>query len=323
MIEANGAKRPGAGGCGAVAVAKPETDEQKPDIAGASLAARRRLCVGQGGHTAGGIAENVSGKPISLQGTRYGNSVTPPWPGKSVSDTFAPYLFDCDELFDNKTGKPVERLPHAAMLDADIMMSLSSGQAETIDPGKSLVMLIRPLGWEPARAVGAGEYTMRIRYRGPAEGVVKEMRRVWPDKPLTSAWTGNSASAPVAIRIAESKHKRPELVWGDVADGLEAALELRHPGRIPQALRDTATATFPQGTQIEVHVHIRNAGDKDVSFWSETWRQDDKVVLIADDDNEQVLGHSWYSGWAVRRTLVAQNRARPPYWRSYFDRRRA
>ena len=183
------------------------------------------------------------------------------------------------------------------MLDADVMISLSSGQAETIEPGKSLVVLIRPLGWDPAlaRAVGAGEYTVRVRYHGPAVGVVKEMRRVWPDKPLTNSWTGNAASVPVPIRIAESKHKCPALVWGDVADGLEAAglRALRHPGRTPQALRDTATATFPQGTKIEVHVHV--SGMPATRTFHSGPRPGDKAtesVLIGDDDHERVLGHS-------------------------------
>jgi hypothetical protein len=35
--------------------------------------------------------KNVSDKPVLVQGTRYGNTVSPPWPGKSVSDHFAPY----------------------------------------------------------------------------------------------------------------------------------------------------------------------------------------------------------------------------------------
>ncbi|MBI3861904.1 MAG: hypothetical protein HY290_08400, partial [Planctomycetia bacterium] len=271
-----------------------ETDEQKPDFHKAKLATEYP--------TAKDVTllvelQNVSNKPLSLQGTRYGDAVTPPWPGKSVSDSFAPYLFECDVLGQN--GKPVDH-PQRVMLEVDTMMSLSSGQAETIEPGKSLVVLIRPLGWDAtlARAVGPGQYTMRVRYRGPGEGVVKEMQRVWPDKPLTKVWAGNAASAPISFRIAESKLKARELVWGEVTDGLEAAIELRHPARTPQALRDTATATFPQGAALDVRLHVRNAGEKDISFWSETWRQDDAVVVIGDDGKEKTLEHSWYSGWA-------------------------
>src|SRR5256885_6102758 len=40
--------------------------------------------------------KNVSDKPISLQGTRYGKNVSPPWPGKSASNEFAPHLFTCE-----------------------------------------------------------------------------------------------------------------------------------------------------------------------------------------------------------------------------------
>src|SRR5436305_3924085 len=74
-----------------VAVA-PNTDEQKPDLAKATA-------VTQFPHadevTFLVELKNVSDKPILLQGTRYGDAVSPPWPGKSVSDNFAPLLFDC------------------------------------------------------------------------------------------------------------------------------------------------------------------------------------------------------------------------------------
>src|SRR5262245_11908131 len=39
--------------------------------------------------------KNVGDKPIALQGTRYGKNISPPWPGKSASNEFAPYLFTC------------------------------------------------------------------------------------------------------------------------------------------------------------------------------------------------------------------------------------
>jgi hypothetical protein len=193
------------------------------------------------------------------------------------------------------------------MLDGDAMLSLSSGIAETIEPKKSLVVLIRPLGWDAALAdvIRAGEFTARVRYHGPAAGVAKEIQRVWPEKALANVWMGNAASEPVPFRIAKAKQKAPDLVWGDPVDGLEAAIELRHPQQTPQSARDTAARTFAHGTQVDVRVHVRNAGETEVSFWSETWRQDDKFVLIGEDGSEKALGHSWYSGWArVERWIL-------------------
>src|SRR5262249_7421785 len=118
-----------------------DTDEQKPNLATAKRAAQYdhpddvTLLV---------ELQNGSDEPILVQGTRYGDNVTPPWPGKSASETFAPYLFDCEYLDGN--GKPVE-FPSRQMIDGDLMMSLSSGSAEKIEAGKSLVMLIRPTKW--------------------------------------------------------------------------------------------------------------------------------------------------------------------------------
>src|SRR5262245_45728594 len=50
--------------------------------------------------------KNVGDKPISLQGTRYGKNISPPWPGKSASSEFAPHLFTCE--FFSSGGKPIE-----------------------------------------------------------------------------------------------------------------------------------------------------------------------------------------------------------------------
>ncbi|HEV3117918.1 MAG TPA: RNA polymerase sigma factor, partial [Gemmataceae bacterium] len=110
-----------------VAVA-PSTDEQKPNPNTVAV-------VKQFAH-ADDVTflvelQNVSDKPVSVQGTRYGDAVAPPSAGKSVSDTFAPMLFDCD-FFDNN-GNPLDR-PARNMLDGDAMLVLSGGLAETLPP---------------------------------------------------------------------------------------------------------------------------------------------------------------------------------------------
>lgn len=271
----------------------PDMDEQKPN----AQAASPEKFASFGDVTFLVELKNVGEKPVSLQGTRYGDSASPPYPGKSASESFAPYLFDC-EFFDNR-GKPFDR-PSRKMLDVDAMLTLSGGSAETIDPGKSLVTLIRPTKWHASlgRHLTSGDYRVRVHYRGPGAGVLKELQRVWPDKPLAGVWSGDVVSPLVPFKIAGDRGSQPpELVWGDPVDGLQAAVEFVAESKTPQARRDSANATFPFGTRLAVHLHVKNAGDEAISFWSETWRQDDQVMLIDEAGKETQVAHSMYSGW--------------------------
>jgi len=276
-----------------VAVA-PDTDEQKPDVATAKRVTKFAHCDDV---TLLVELQNVSDQPISLQGTRYGDSISPPWPGKSVSDTFAPHLFDC-EFFD-KQGKPIDR-PSRKMLDADLMMSLTSGSAETVEPGKSLVVLIHPTKWELdlGKRLAAGDFQIRVKYHGPTKGIIKEIARVWPDQPLTRVWSENVAASKAAFTIVRDPEARSrELVWGKAENGLRAAVEFRSAATTPQGRRDTASGTFPYGSRLNPLIHVENVSDKAISFWSETWRQDDGITLIEDAGKETPVTHSWYSGW--------------------------
>jgi hypothetical protein len=277
-----------------IAVA-PETDEQKPDFATAKRAAQYdhpddvTLLV---------ELKNIGQEPISVQGTRYGDNVTPPWPGKSASETFAPYLFDCEYL--DGDGRPVE-FPTRKMIDGDLMMSLSSGSAENIEPGKSLVMLIRPTKWDPAlaRRLAAGDFQIRVKYHGTTKAVSRTIGEHWPDQPLAHVWSEGVVAAQGPFKIAGDPKTRPtELVWGPVTEGLRAAVEFRNAAATPQARRDTAAATFPYGGRVSPYIHVQNVSDKDISFSTETWRQDDSATLIDGSGKETKIGHSWYSGWA-------------------------
>jgi RNA polymerase sigma factor (sigma-70 family) len=277
-----------------IAVA-PKTDEQKPDPATAGA-------VKQFAHAEDLTflveLQNVGAKPISVQGMRYGDTVAAPWPGKSASDIFAPLLFDC-EFFD-KDGKPLDRPVHG-MLEDDAMLNLSSGLAETIAPGKSLVCLVRPAHWKPGTAwlLSPGEYQARVRYHGPKPAALQQMKKHWPNNPVSSAWTGEVFSGRVRFTIPDSPENRhPELIWGPAVNGLQAAAEYSSAGT-PRARQDTASATYPHGTRLRVRFHVRNAGSRDISFWSETWRQDDRVFVTDSAGKETPLGHPWYSGWAL------------------------
>src|SRR5262245_52106620 len=242
--------------------------------------------------------KNVGDKPISLQGTRYGKNVSPPWPGKSASGEFAPHLFTCE--FFGPGGKAIQPPLHE-MQGGDNMMTVSSGSVETIEPGKSLVMLIRPLSWDAslARRFEPGDFKIRVHYHGPGAKALEAVLKTWPDSQLKGAWIGDVATGEAAFTIAGvPENKAPEPVWGQPVDGLRAAVEFASSAQSFQAIRDTASATFPHGSKLVVHSLIQNASDHDIKFWSETWRQDDKVVLIDDSGKDTDLRKAWYSGWA-------------------------
>ncbi len=277
-----------------VVAVSPDTDEQKPDVGTA-----KRIAAYAHSNDVTLLVElkNVSDQPISVQGTRYGDNVSPPSSGKSVSDSFAPYLFDC-EYFD-KQGKPIERASHK-MLDGDLMLSLTSGSAETIAAGKSLVMLIRPTKWEPdlERRLATGDFQIRIRHHGPTQAIIQQIQQHWPDQPLTRVWSHAGVSAQAAVRIAgDPQAKHPDLVWGKPENGLRAAVEFRNAASTSAERRDSATATFPYGSRLTPYIHVENVSDREITFWSETWRQDDGVTVLDEAGKETLLQHSWYSGW--------------------------
>ena len=286
-----GAKHPTV--CARIVAVAPTTDEQKPDWA----TAKRQATLSRAEDlTLLFELQNAGDKPLSLLGTRYGDSVTPPWPGKSASDYFAPLLFDC-EFYDSQ-GRPLEGPSHQ-MLDSDAMGTLSGGLAETLQPTESLIVLLRPATWHPsvAGSLLAGEYRVRVRYHGPADLVLQKLRKTWPAKPLGSVWTGDVMSAEASFQIAnEPESKRPELVWGEPVNGLRAAVEFRSSVNTSQALLDESRGEFPHGSRLPVYLHVRNVSEQAISFWSETWRQDDAVMLVDESGKETRLDHPWYSG---------------------------
>ena len=88
-----------------------------------------------------------------------------------------------------------------------------------------------------------------------------------------------------------------EPVWGQPVDGLRAAVEFRSTLSTPQAVRDNAAGTFPLGSQVVADLLVQNVSDHNITFWSETWRQDDRMFQIDETGKETELHHSWYSGW--------------------------
>ncbi len=250
--------------------------------------------------TLGAEIQNVSDRPVALQGTRYGDSVTPPWPGKSVSNQFAPLLFTCE--FTDASGQLVERV-FREMQVGDRAMMLSSGSVETLAPGASLLVLLRPKKWGQAMEyeLKPGDYRVRVSYHGPGEEARKLVGQQWAGHHVAAAWTGRVDSGSASFRIADDPLRLPaKLAWGEPVNGLRAAVEFlavtsaKDP--VPRPLSDKVPV--PVGSQVQVRLHIENVSDTPISFWSESWRQDDRVSLNDGSGEERELPHSWYSGWA-------------------------
>lgn len=269
------------------------TDEQKPSVAGTA----------SGRNFAHSLdlallveLKNVGDKPVSVQGTRYGD-VGPPWQGKSDSDRFAPLLFDCE--FQDKDGKPLD-LTDRQLVEA--VRADWTGLAETIEPGKSLVCLIRPTHWDDALAwrLQPGDYRVRARYHGPSPAAIVEIKKQRPGKALGNVWTGNAVSAWVNFAITDSPdNKPPKLVWGPPVNGLQAALALRAAARSEQSRRDTAAAIFPYGSILNVNALVKNVSDKAISFYSETCRQEDDTVVVDGQGQETPFSHCYSTGYQI------------------------
>src|SRR5262249_55661866 len=146
--------------------------------------------------------------------------------------------------------------------------------------------------------LAAGDFQIRVRYHGPTRAVIREIAQHWPDQPLTRVWSEGVVAAQGTFSIAgDPKGKLPELVWGPAQDGLRAAVEFRG-APTPWGRKDTAAVMFPYGGRINPYIHVQNVSDREISFSTESWRQDDAITLIDASGKESKIAHSWYSGWA-------------------------
>ena len=267
--------------------------------------------------------KNVGEKPVTLLGVRYGESLGKA-AGKLATETFAPHLFEFE--FNDAAGRPIPR-PSRVLLDR--MLELSGASAHELAPGKSLVVLLRPAQFDSPMEtrLPAGDYKARVRYHGPSEADLAQMRKFWPDKPQGRAWSGEVASNQVAFTVAKEPKPKPQpppvLHWGKANAGLRAEVTLRdkREARPPSDPPDTIPLdskldvvlhlladppiTIPLNSRLGVILHLENVGDTPLSVVSERWRQNDNVVVKNAAGKEQELGGSWYSGVSpiVRWTL--------------------
>ena len=279
-----------------------ETDEQNPDFAKAKRTNEFKLADDV---TLLVQFKNVSNKPISFQGVRYGRGVSDPWPGKSRQSEFGALLFDV-RIFDQQ-GKLVEP-PSAKTSETLAMLEISSGSAEALPPNDSATMLLKPIQWDAsvAATLAAGKYQLEIAYNGTPESIQARIKKHWPDHPLGNVWHGRAVSPRIDIRIQKSyRDLRPKLAWGKPKNGLRVAAEYRLSDTRAENPLEFIDRVFPVGSQINVRYFFQNTSRKTIKFKSELWRQDDEILIVTDDGTKKV-SHPWYSGIARTKTWTIE-----------------
>ncbi len=246
--------------------------------------------------------KNVGEKPVTLLGVRYGDSY-PTAVGRLATASFAPHLFELE--FSDAAGNPVPR-PKREFVGS--MLETSGASTHEIAHGESLVVLLRPAKFQAPmqHQLSPGLYRARVRYRGPSAEALAKIREVWPDKLQGKAWSGEVTSNEVAFSVAgdPAALKAADLAWGEVKDGLQAAVEFR--GLRGKPPTSDPAGTFPVNSVLDVVFHVKNVSDKPISLVSETWRQGDGMTVKNAAGEEQHVGGAWYSGepTMVRWTLA-------------------
>jgi beta-lactamase regulating signal transducer with metallopeptidase domain len=252
--------------------------------------------------------KNVSDRAITLMGVRYSDSY-PTAVGKLNTSFFGPHLFECE--FRDANGKPVPRV--SRVYDRD-MLALSGASTHTLAPGQSLVELLRPdrFGYPMNHHLAAGQYRLKVKYHGPSEATVAEIKKHWPDKPQVLAWTYEATSNEVAFAVAPDPQAAaaPKLVWGPVRDGLQAAIELQRPrptnGAVGSVGSPNETPGVPTKAAVGVIFHVKNVSDKSITFSSETGRQGDTIKVQDEAGNDVPVSTPWFSGWPIMVRWVLQ-----------------
>jgi hypothetical protein len=231
--------------------------------------------------------KNVSAEPLRLYGTRYNDNVSPPWPGKSVSNNFAPLVMDC--LFTDADGTPFDR-PTRNLHAMDAMHKGRGIRTETMEPGRSLYLVIRPTLWKHCLAfeIEDGQWQVAITYRGlTGDDVEESLKKAFPKRQTEEHWHGSSTSGVVTVNILpEPMSVVSDLIWGDELNGLVAAIDVT-----PHC------EDHPHGNSITPFICLKNVSDREIPFWSETWRQDDTIAVRDPEGKESEPSHPWYSGW--------------------------
>ncbi|MFT5300514.1 MAG: hypothetical protein ACI814_001291, partial [Mariniblastus sp.] len=249
--------------------------------------------------------KNDSAQEIKLQGVRFGEGVSKPWPGKSKQATFGPLLFEI-RVFDALGGAVTP--PSSEVDDSVQFLQASGGSVESLKPNDTVTMLVKPIAWDIswASSLAAGEYSAELVYHGTTPAVQAELRKHWPDKPLSNVWNGEAVSPKIVFKVQHAyRDQRPALAWGQPKNGLRVAAEYRLSDTRAENSAEFVDRVFPIGSQVNVRYHIQNTTNKPIEFKSELWRQDDRILRLLEDSEEEIR-HPWYSGIARHKSWTLQ-----------------
>ncbi|MCA9063086.1 MAG: M48 family metalloprotease [Planctomycetaceae bacterium] len=287
-----------------------DTNDDRPDLTIASDSYQTSDDV-----TLGIELKNVSDKPISLAGIRYGKGFVKDVVGTPRTELLAPNLFEFE--FTDLNGKPIAR-PHREMFDRTDL--LHSASIHELQPGESLVEAIRPgkLSHPSNYEIPAGQYKVRVRYHGLTDDEKSKIRKYSPDRPILTTWSHSVQSLETTLAIRESlpTPKPEDLVWGETKDGLQAAIEYRMSPDVAGTPREDPGV--PVGTGIGVVFHLRNVSDQTIRFVSETGRQGDAALVTNEDGAKVEVRDVWMSGlpidvaWKLEPGEIAQLRVLSP-----------
>ena len=255
--------------------------------------------------------ENVSGQPITLAETRYGASYGES-KGKANSDWFGQFLFAID--YQDANGKRFER-PDVQIVDP--ILPVGGTLATTLEPRKSLRMLLRPARWRSvfSQRPLVGRQRAVVRYLGISEKARETLRKFENKASLLDAVAGDVLAPavefevrgtgfqpvgkglePVArtaeknestAQVADGLEAYSTLVWGPPTNGLRAGLEV-----LPENKQ-----TLPShGTKLTFKLHVHNVGEQPVSLASGMWLSEMPLTATNDKGESVPLGATFYSG---------------------------
>jgi hypothetical protein len=93
---------------------------------------------------------------------------------------------------------------------------------------------------------------------------------------------------------ASGEPNQPVLVWGQEANGLQAAVEF-----IPEK------EIYSQGEIIGIVFHVRNVSKQRIQFVTSDWRNDDRCIIKDPNGNEIQCNSIMYLGWVnMTRTVL-------------------
>lgn len=255
--------------CRLVAIS-PRTNDEAPD-----LKAKAEAFAIDDDLTFGVELKNVSDEPITLLGVRFGDFF-PNVRGTLNTVDFGPRWFEFE--FRDKTGAPI---PHAsrAFGDGD-WAGLHEASTHNLAPGQSLVVALRPMKFcaPMAYRLPRGDYLVRVRYRGPSEDSRKRYESRRPGSEQSRAWTGEVTSNAIAFSVASGQPATPraDLHWGEINDGLRAAVELR-PRRAVGAENDSP-GTLLVNSVVDVALHVENVSERAISLLTDASPKDTLTV---------------------------------------------